>query len=175
MLADAIAASRAQAPLDSGGFLQVDDGTRVGADHRLERVANEPFDPKRDYRVALVRNFFAGMDHIEPLIRFAEREPSRIPPEHSGRELKVVLVEAFAVSLLSRLGSFDAIDASHDGVVQRGEVAEALARLTHEAASNITVDLVMRAIDADHDGALERGEVEGSEGRRPLASEPSNQ
>ncbi len=90
----AIAASRARAPAESGGYLQVDDRMRVDENNRLLEIAGQPFDEQRDYRVALVRDLFSGMDHQEPLLRFAQAHPERIPPADSALEIKHVLVAA---------------------------------------------------------------------------------
>jgi 5'-nucleotidase len=152
VLADAIAVSRSHAPRESGGFLQVDDRIFVeAASDRLLTVAGAPFDPARDYQVALVRNLFEGMDHIDPFVRFARAAPERVPPAGSGRDIKILLVEAFSKALWSQLGAFDAVDENHDGYVDANEIADAVARTTCEPASPITVDLLMRTLDHDHD------------------------
>jgi 2',3'-cyclic-nucleotide 2'-phosphodiesterase (5'-nucleotidase family) len=98
VLRDAVAASRAQAPAESGGFLQVDDGVAFDGD-TIAAIAGAPLDSTREYRVALVRNFFTGLDHIEPLERFAREHPDKIPPPTTGRDIKHFLVEAFAGEL----------------------------------------------------------------------------
>src|SRR6185369_8678795 len=113
-----------------------------------------------DYRVALVRNFFEGMDHIEPLVRFARESPGRIPPSGSGRDVKVLLVDAFSISLWDQLGGFDAVDTNHDGACDADEIAAAVARATSEPASPITVQLLMRALDADHDQRISRRDLD---------------
>jgi 2',3'-cyclic-nucleotide 2'-phosphodiesterase (5'-nucleotidase family) len=158
VLADAIRASRSKAPLESGGFLQVDDGTTVDATHQLRTVAGAPFDPERRYRVAMIWNLFTGMDHIEPLVAFAKAEPASIPAIDTGREVKSLLVESFARTLWQELGGFDAIDENHDGKLEPDEIAHAIERATREPASPITVDLLLRAIDRDRDSAVSREE-----------------
>jgi 2',3'-cyclic-nucleotide 2'-phosphodiesterase (5'-nucleotidase family) len=164
VLSDAVAASRAHAPAESGGFLQVDDGVVVHEPgHRVVSVAGAPLDEDREYRVAMVRNFLEGMDHIEPLVRFAQEHPDRVPPPASGREAKIVLVEAFARALWKRLGGFDAVDANHDGKVTGSEIAEAVARATRDAPSEVAAELVLKAIDVKHQGAITRDEVEDLE------------
>ena len=76
----------------------------------------------------------------------------------------MVLVEAFARALWSRLGGFDAVDADHDGRVTKGEIAEAVAHLTHDAPSSVAAGLVLQVIDVKHQGAITRDEVDGGEG-----------
>ncbi len=136
----------------SGGFLQVDDRTRMdlGA-HRIVEVAGAPLDEERSYRVALVRNLFFGMDHIEPLVRFAREHPECIPPPGSGREAKVALLDAFARSFWAQLDPFERMDLDRDGSLGREEIALAVARRTSEPASPITVDLLMKAVDTNRD------------------------
>jgi 2',3'-cyclic-nucleotide 2'-phosphodiesterase (5'-nucleotidase family) len=167
VLAEAVAASRAHAPAESGGFLQVDDRMIVGDDHRLLAVAGRPFDEARTYRVALVRNLFSGMDHVAPLVDFAQRSPATIPPAGSGRDVKVLLVEAFSRALWDQLGAFEAIDEDHDGTVDAREIADAIARATAEPASPITVELLLQSLDADHDRRISRADAEAARARRP--------
>ena len=113
----AIAASRSHAPVESGGFLQscVDPTT---------------LDDARPYRVALVRNLFVGMDHNEPLMQLARERPDAIPLAGTGRDIKHVLAESFAVELWKKLGGFDQIDLNDDGTIDEAEVMAALARIT---------------------------------------------
>jgi hypothetical protein len=167
VLREAITASRARAPADSGGFLQVDDGLVVTQPGDiLVSVAGRPLDDAADYRIALVRNLFEGLDHIEPLVRFARESPARIPPAGSGREVKVVLVDAFSRALWDQFGAFDAIDENHDGTIDAREIADAVARITAEPASPITVELLLKALDVDHDRLISRSDVEAAHARR---------
>ncbi len=159
VLRDAIASSRKSAPLDSGGFLQVDNRLRVEAHDLVTEIAGRPFDASADYRVALVRNLFDGMDHVEPFVRFAKANPERIPAPASGRDAKLVLVEAFSRALWLQLGDFDAIDENHDGQIDVDEIAAAVARATQGPASPITVDLLLKALDRDSDRAVSRAEA----------------
>ena len=160
---DAVAASRAHAPAESGAYLQTDDGVVVEPDHRVTAIAGSPLNADRDYRVAIVRNLLAGMDHIEPLVRFGHEHPGRVPPDGSGRDVKIVLVAAFARALWQRLGGFDEVDANHDGQVTPSEIESAVARFTHTQPSPLAAGLVLNAIDVKHQGAITRDEVEGLE------------
>ncbi len=98
VLRDAVAASRAHAPEESGGFLQVDDGVVVDGT-TITAVAGAPLELDREYRVALLRSFFTGLDHIAPLVDFARAHPEKIPPPTTGRDIKHFLVDAFAREL----------------------------------------------------------------------------
>lgn len=163
VLRDVVAASRARAPAEWGAFLQVDDGTAVGTGGAVTTVAGAPLSPERLYRVAIVRNLLDGMDGIEPLVRFAKDHPRDVPPPDSGRDIKLVVVDAFSVALFRQLGGFDAVDANRDGVLTAPEVAAAVARVTAEAPSEVTAELVIRALDADRDDVLTRDETDAAD------------
>jgi 2',3'-cyclic-nucleotide 2'-phosphodiesterase (5'-nucleotidase family) len=164
VLREAVAASRALAPAESGGFLQVDDRITVEEPgDRVIAVGGHALDDERDYRVAVVRNLLGGMDHIDPLVRFAHEHPDRVPPAGSGREAKMVLVEAFARALWTRLGGFDALDTNHDGRVTGDEIALAVARAARAAPSAVGAELVLKAIDVKQQGAITRDEVDALE------------
>lgn len=165
---DAVAASRARAPREAGCFLQVDDRARVeGPGHALVELAGAPLEPEREYAVAIVRELLLGLDGIEPLARFGAAHPERVPPSGSGREIKVVLVDAFSIAIWNSLGGLDAVDANRDGYADEPEVREAIARVRNEAPSPIVAGLVIKALDVDHDHRISREEaaaVERSQG-----------
>ncbi len=142
----AVAASRAHAPVESGGFLQtcVDLGT---------------LDDAQTYRVALVRNLFVGMDHNEPLLQLAHDTPAAIPPAGSGHDIKHLLAESFAVELWKKLGGFDQIDIDHDGTIDEAEVMAALARITGHAPSHVVAHLLLHTLDKDRDERVTRAEA----------------
>lgn len=136
----------------SGGFLQTDDRVETEpSTHQILRVAGAPYDPSQILRVALVRNMFFGMDNLEPLVRFGQQHPERIPPAGSGREAKVALLEAFARAFWSQLEPFESMDRNRDGAVDRDEIAQAIFRRTAEPASPITIDLLMKTLDTNRD------------------------
>jgi 2',3'-cyclic-nucleotide 2'-phosphodiesterase (5'-nucleotidase family) len=161
---EAVTASRAHAPAEWGGFLQVDDRIAAPSDV-VTHLDGAPLDEARTYKVAIVRDLFVGLDHIEPLMRFAREHPEAVPPAGSGREIKLVLVDACAVTLWEELGGFDAVDMNHDGRVTASEIATAVARATGDAPSAITAGLVIHAIDLDHDLAISPEEAAAAEHR----------
>jgi 2',3'-cyclic-nucleotide 2'-phosphodiesterase (5'-nucleotidase family) len=162
----AIAASRTGAPRP--GFLQVDDGMAVGPDHVLTAIAGRPLEDDRDYRIATVRVLFDGMDAIEPLVRFAREHPERVPPRDSGRELKVIVVDAFARDFWRQLGTFDDVDTNHDGAVSIDEIRAAIVRVTHATPPDLLVDRVLQAMDADGDARVSPAEsAAAGRGRGP--------
>jgi len=171
VIRDAIAASRSLAPVESGGFLQVDDQVTLqpasGSNAaEVTKLHGEPLDLARDYKVATVRAFFTGMDHIAPLIAFAREHPERIPAATTSRELKEVLLEALALALWHKLGAFDALDTNKDEHVSESELAEGIERLLGEPASPLTVTLVMNVVDKDHDHRISREESDLAERNR---------
>ncbi|MGZ5968547.1 MAG: 5'-nucleotidase C-terminal domain-containing protein [Polyangiales bacterium] len=160
VLRDAIIDSRSKAPVESGSFLQHDDGMVVDAENRLVSIGGKPLELDRVHRVALVRNLFEGMDHIEPLVDFARKNPGEIPMPSEGREVKIALVRAFAKVLWQQLGGFDRIDANHDGLVTKEEIVVALAEKTHQPPSSLAAGLVLDALDQNRDRAISREDAE---------------
>lgn len=161
VLRDAIAASRTRAPQGSGAFLHVDDRMQVQQPEQLlTHIAGEPLDLDRSYRIAMVRNLLTGMDHIEPLEAFGREHPDRVPPEGSGREVKVVLVDAFSRELFQNLGHFELLDTDRDGKLSEAELAAAVSQLTSAPASPITIDLLLRTLDKDADRSISRQEAD---------------
>jgi len=163
ILREAIRGSRAGAPSESGGFLQVDDGVELDANDRIMRLQGKAFEAEREYCVALVRNLLTGLDHIEALAQFGKRYAERVPPEGSGQEIKIVLVNAFAEELWHHLGTFGSIDTNRDGQISENEISEAVGRMKNFPASRVTTGLILHALDADHDGSVSRAEAELSE------------
>lgn len=163
VIRDAIASSRAHAPKEHGGFLQVDDGVGVDASGLVvTTIGGAPLDLERMYSVALVRNLFVGLDEIEPLVRFAEEHPSQVPDADSGRDVRLVLVDAFSIALWKRLGGFDAVDLDHDDEVTASDVVNALGRITMNP-SRVTAELIVNALDANKDEIITRAEADAVE------------
>lgn len=160
VLRDAVAASRAKAPAESGAFLQVDDRIVVDGANQIVAVDGAPLEPDRVYRVAIVRQLLLGLDHVEPLMRWAEANPSLVPPSGSGREPKMVLVQSFALEIWRELGGFEAIDTDHDDRVTSDEIAARIAqRHPSQAPSTLLANLVLRAVDADADHVISRADA----------------
>lgn len=160
VLAEAIAFSRAKAPIENAAFLQVDDRMLVDeSSHAPTAVGGEPFDPDRDYRIALVRNFFEGLDDIVPLVRYAKEHPERIPRAASGRDVRVVLASAFSVKLWKTLGGFDAVDSDADGRVTHEELEAAIARDPAQKHPKIAANLIVNALDTNADLVISREEA----------------
>ncbi|MFT3698689.1 MAG: 5'-nucleotidase C-terminal domain-containing protein [Kofleriaceae bacterium] len=133
VLKAAVAASRAHAPAESGGFLQT-------------CMDLETVDDARSYRVALVRNLFEGMDHNEPLMAFAATTPDAIPPHNTGRDIKHVLAEAFAFELWKKLGGIEHLDTNHDGIADEDEIMAGLEEIG--APSHVVAKLIRKAVPA---------------------------
>ncbi len=162
VLAAAITFSRSFAPEERGCFLHTDD-----------RLTVDAIDPARTYRVALVRNLLFGMDHITPLVDWArgvgEASAPPLPPAGAGREVKVLLIQAFGEELWRQLcappGSFDGIDTDHNGVITETELHAALVAKTG-ISSEMTTTLVKGALDTNRDGVIDRSEAARVEAAR---------
>lgn len=159
VLADAIAWSRARAPQEYAGFLQVDDAMRVDARNQVTQVAGEPFDAERTYHIALVRDLFEGMDQLDPLMALARAHPEAIPAKTTGCEVKVALVRSFATTLWEQLGGFVALDADADGRVTEQEILAAIDRADAGPTSPMAASVVLEALDRDEDGTISRAEA----------------
>jgi NADPH:quinone reductase-like Zn-dependent oxidoreductase/2',3'-cyclic-nucleotide 2'-phosphodiesterase (5'-nucleotidase family) len=159
VLRDAIVASRAQAPVESGSFLQLDDRIVVDGSNAPTAIDGAPFDLASNYSIALVRELLLGLDHIEPLLNWARENPTMFPAPGSGRETKLIIVDAFSVALWRAMGGFDEVDTDHDGMVTEAEVFAAVARVTAEPASHMTAGFVVRALDTNHDHGISRAEA----------------
>ncbi|MBP6831125.1 MAG: 5'-nucleotidase C-terminal domain-containing protein [Deltaproteobacteria bacterium] len=158
VLREAVQGSRSNAPRPAPGYLQVDEGLVVDADGRITSVRAEAFDEAREYRVATVRVLFDGMDNVAALLRFAQEHPERIPPRDSGRELKMIVVEALSLALWRELGGFDRCDINGDARVSVDELRQAIERASGESAPALLVEGILRALDADHDGSISEDE-----------------
>jgi 2',3'-cyclic-nucleotide 2'-phosphodiesterase (5'-nucleotidase family) len=161
VLQAALRESRARAPKPSPGFLQIDDRAVVGDDHTIEVLAGEAFDPARAYRVATVRVLFDGLDGITSLLAFREAHGERIPPADSGRELKLIVVDAFAMEFWRSLGHFSGIDLDGDDRVTADELRAAAARVSHDVPHEMLLEGVIHLFDRDGDGAISRDEAPG--------------
>ncbi len=159
VIRDTVAASRAQAPKESGGFLQVDDEMTVDEHGLVTAIARKPLDPTAEYRIAIVHTLFGGLDRIEPLLAFANEHPELVPHADTGRETKLVLLECLALTRWKQLGAFSALDGDHDGKVTRDEVAAALEKEASPAVAAATARILVDAIDVDHDGVITEDEA----------------
>jgi hypothetical protein len=160
VIRDAISRSRVLSQEPTGSYLQTDNGMIVeGPDDLLTTIGGQPLDPNREYRIAIVLALLGGMNSIEPLVQFALAHPERIPPQDSGREIKIILVDAFAIELWQQLGSFDDIDENQDGVISPAELKGAITRLTAEAPAQLVIDDMIRVLDTDGDQTISREEA----------------
>ena len=166
VLRDAIAASRAMAPAESGSFLQVDDGMVVDEHGIVVSIGGAPLDLDHAYAIALVRNLLSGLDRIVPLVQWASEHPERVPPVGSGRETKQIILECFSLAIWRALGGFDAVDTDNDGVVNEADVFAAMG--DRPGRSHITAKLIVAALDKNNDQAISREEGRGPPARAKL-------
>jgi len=163
VIRDAIAASRAKAPLESGAFLQVDDRMIVtdGPEHAVVAIDGAPIDLERLYRVATVRELLLGLARVEPLVRWAGATSALVPPLDSGREPKILLVQSFALGIWRDLGGFDALDTDGDDRVTPSQIAAAVTeRDPSHGHPTVLAELVVGAIDLDADRVISRAEAD---------------
>lgn len=175
VLRDAVAASRASAPLESGAFLQVDDRMVVtgGPDHAVVAIDGAPLAPERVYRVAIVRELLLGLDRIEPLVRWAAANPGCVPPADSGREPKILLVQSFVLGIWRELGGFDALDTDKDDRVTPSQIALAVTRRDpSNDHPSVLAELVVTALDRDADRVISRAEADAVRPLPPLLPLP---
>lgn len=90
---------------------------------------------------------------------YARAHPERIPPRDTGRELKMLVVDAFARALWAELGPFDTLDLDGDDRVTADDLRGAIAAATRAPAQPLLVEGLLRAFDADGDGAISRAEA----------------
>ena len=160
---DAISASRALAPAESGSFLQTDDGIVVDEHGVVTTIAGAPLDLERLYEIALVRNLLSGLDRIEPLVTWATANPDHVPPVGSGRETKQIILECFSLAIWRALGGFDAVDTDNDGMVSEADVFAAMG--DRPGRSHVTAKLIVAALDKNNDQAISREEGRGPPAR----------
>jgi hypothetical protein len=111
--------------------------------------------------VATVRVLFDGLDGITSLLAFREAHGERIPPADSGRELKLIVVDAFAMEFWRSLGHFSGIDLDGDDRVTADELRAAAARVSHDVPHEMLLEGVIHLFDRDGDGAISRDEAPG--------------
>ena len=151
VLEAAVAHSRAAAAAapsaGSPGFLQLDDAAEYDAAAcTLVRVAGEPLEPGRTYRVALPYHSLNGMNRNQPLIDWANREPGAVPHSSLAQPLKDVVVRAACGRVWEQLlrRDFAAYDADRSGFLDREEIRRALADLAGGGAA--VPDFMARAL-----------------------------
>jgi 2',3'-cyclic-nucleotide 2'-phosphodiesterase (5'-nucleotidase family) len=159
VLKDVVAFSRRRAPAGDGGFLQVDDRTKLAPDGRtIVELAGAPLDEARLYRTAVPRAHLLGLDRLAPFERFANQHPAAVPPAGSGRPPRLILLETLARARLEALGGFAAVDADRDGRVTHEDLSQAMAR-EGVVPSEATVKLVLDTLDANRDQVLTPDEL----------------
>ena len=87
----------------------------------------------------------------------SEKRIERFVARHPDGKLAAATPEQREGMIKAR---FDAIDANHDGLVTREEIAAAVGRATRGAPSSVSADLVLGAIDTRHQGAITRDELD---------------
>jgi len=168
VLADAVAFSRAQSfqdpPKSSGGFMQICDAcTFDDNSQRLTHVAGQPLDEERVYLTGILFMVCTGVDNIAPLMEWVKANPSLFPIDMAaemGRPAKLLLVDYFSKSTWGHLGSFEALDASGKGVIDRDDLMREASRyFQSDSLVDLCVNNLIMAADSNGDGTVSREEL----------------
>lgn len=76
----------------SPNFLHLDADCKLSGTHKLLTVDNEPFDPRRMYRVCIYEMLLTGLNTIEPLLSYV-RETGQVPSPEQCTPLKELVLE----------------------------------------------------------------------------------
>ena len=155
--------------VDSGGFLQVDNGVKVdivedGSDpgHHIVEMNHQPFNPDQQYRVVLLYSTLNGMDNIVPIKDYAAANRAFLPPEDAGLPLKIVLANYFYAEIWTSLGDLSKLDLNGDGKLDKSEIKAALLNKTGVEVPDTTIERIVNAMDLNKDGSVELKEaIEG--------------
>mmetsp|Transcript_56365 Transcript_56365/g.132030 ORF Transcript_56365/g.132030 Transcript_56365/m.132030 type:complete len:227 (+) Transcript_56365:3-683(+) len=167
LLSAAVAFSRQRAyydpPEDWGGFLQLDDGFEWDSAARaVTKINGAALEGERVYRVGVLQLSLNGMNRNQPLIDWADANPTLIPDEDMGRQAKELIVACCATRVWAQLPSFHLLDADQDGVISVEEVQQAMQKAVGSAkqVSRVDAEKLVAAIDQDSDGTITREELE---------------
>mmetsp|Transcript_52204 Transcript_52204/g.124943 ORF Transcript_52204/g.124943 Transcript_52204/m.124943 type:complete len:572 (-) Transcript_52204:135-1850(-) len=180
ILAEAVKQSRA-GTLERPGFLHLDDGCYVDADHQLTMVNQQPFVDEQEYKVCFPRSLLSGMNSIQPLIDFGKEKG--IPDEESSVLAKPVIVEVCMKDLWRQLLGYSAwgmphedaidsmglkdglfrafadLDKDRSGLADSTEIETFLKTRMPEHASGSLAHELLKAVDKDGNGKVQIEEL----------------
>lgn len=184
VLNDAMRATRS-APKPSPNFLHFDEGVVVEGeldDCNIVSVGGEPFDPERSYSVVIYQFLLSGLNVIDPLMDYVNKQPAGFVPDvEACRPVKDVVIEACMKDEWRRLIGFDKMDADGDGSVTVEELRKGIASMVQEMDHNgdgqvskeelatyvaaksgnvALVEQLVKALDRNGDGQISKQEFE---------------
>ena len=148
-------------PQDHGGFLQIDDEMEFDEQQRqLVKIAGEPIDMNREYKIGLLALSLNGMNRNQPLIDWANAHQSKMPKHEDMFAAKDLLVRTCSELLLSQM-DISRFDKDSSGYLDAKEIQEAIGEILggQEVPPQI-VENLMRIVDADNDGRIDAVELD---------------
>jgi len=151
-------------PLETGGYLQTDDGITWDREtNTVTHIGKEPIDLARTYRMGVVYLSLNGMNRNQPLIDWSNANPDLVPPMEVPRPAKNIIIEHYARgtwSQLSKLATFDDLDVNQDGMLTAEEVKVGASRILGQEVPDMVVEDLMKAVDTDNSGTVSKEEFE---------------
>lgn len=130
-------------------FVHLDGDALVDpSTNEVTTLLGKPVDLEATYSVALGLDLGIGSGVNEPLMRWAETNPSAVPDKDTALSLKPLIAEYFTRQIWTRLPPFDAMDVHGTGALTFQEV--------HTAYLNALADI-------DQDGQISDIEQEAAE------------
>ncbi|CAJ1347579.1 unnamed protein product [Effrenium voratum] len=128
------------------GWMQYDDEVELDEEGYVVRIAGEPLDPKRKYKVASIVDFWRKRD-APSIGQYFEDHPEELPELDGGRPVHSLLLNFFAMQLWARIWkelglnicsgdenlsaeAFKALDADGDGTVSKADLKLRLAKVS---------------------------------------------
>mmetsp|Transcript_23651 Transcript_23651/g.58784 ORF Transcript_23651/g.58784 Transcript_23651/m.58784 type:complete len:245 (-) Transcript_23651:139-873(-) len=176
VLRDAVRESRSQDPAkECAWFFQCDKDMDFDATGKELLIVNgAPLDEQRVYRVAVAWKGIYKYRANPVLKAWLEENPDGMPPTgEAGVPAKVLLVRYFCKFIWQKLPSFEELDTSGDGFLDKKEVEKAYLHAfgmdvdgdgeieEHEIRAVVqSVDMLINSLDKNGDGKVSRDEYE---------------
>jgi hypothetical protein len=115
-----------------GSFLQccnqMDVVQEPGGRHEILQIRGQPFDPNRMYNVATLHHLLNALDDIQPLIKYAKENDSRMPHLDATQLAKELVLQVYSKDIWTSLGIFDEIDTNRTDTITEQQLGAALAK-----------------------------------------------
>lgn len=116
------------------GWMQYDDEVILDEDGYVTKIAGEPLDENRMYKVASIVDFWRKRD-APSIGAYFEEHPEKLPEHDSGRPIHALLLRFFAMQVCSKLWKVLGLDDS-GGAPNK----EAFDRLDHDRDGKLSKD-----------------------------------